>query len=109
MNLAIVKSGNNKRLYIQKSFRKNGNSSSKNIESLGILSELMKSMNMSEEEVLAWGRKKAKEYTDAEVKENNDVIVKMSSKSLIKKDNSYMLRRSVQDLGKREAQECYLP
>lgn len=86
MNLAIVKSGNNKRLYIQKSFRKDGNSSSKNIESLGILSELMKSMNMSEEEVLAWGRKKAKEYTDAEVKENNDVIVKMSSKSLIKKD-----------------------
>lgn len=86
MNLAIVKSGNNKRLYIQKSFRKDGNSSSKNIESLGILSELMESMHMSEEEVLAWGRKKAKEYTDAEEKENNDVIVKMSSKSLIKKD-----------------------
>ena len=77
MNLAIVKSGNNKRLYIQRSFRKDGKSSSKNVECLGNLNDLMESMKLSEDEVLAWGRKKAKEYTDKEVKENKQILVKL--------------------------------
>ena len=86
MNLAIVRSGKNKRLYIQKSFRKNGRSSSKNVECLGNLNELMNDMKMSEEEVMAWGREKAREYTENEEKENNNVIIRLNTRKLINKD-----------------------
>ena len=87
MNLAIVKSGKNKRLYIQRSFRKDGKSSSKNVECLGNLDELMSSMKLSEEEVLAWGRNKAREYTDNEEKENKNVLVKFDTSKRIKANN----------------------
>ena len=85
MNLVISGKGEKRRLYIQKSFRKNGVSSSKNVERLGALSDLMKSMNMSEEEVIAWGRKKAEELTLKEKKDTREIIVKFYQNQLIDK------------------------
>lgn len=89
MNLAIVKSGNNKRLYIQKSYRKNGKSTSKNIMCLGNLNDLMIEKNMSEEEVLAWGRNIALNYSDNEKKKENDsILIRMSSNRIIDKNDN---------------------
>ena len=41
MNLIISKSKNSKSLYIQKSFRKNGKSTSKVVKKLGTMEELL--------------------------------------------------------------------
>ena len=87
MKLVIRNSGKtNKRLYIQKSVRKNGKCSSIIIESLGILSELMKEKNMSKAEVIAWGEERAKELTVNEAINSKDIIIKLSQTSTIKKD-----------------------
>ena len=67
MKLVVRNSGkNNKRLYIQKSLRKNGKCTSVIVESLGILTDLMVEKNMSEDEVIAWGENRARELTDNE-------------------------------------------
>lgn len=85
MKLVVRNSGkNNKRLYIQKSIRKNGKCSSVIIESLGSLSELMKDKNMSEEEVIEWGNEKAKELTDNELNNAKDIVIKLSQSASIK-------------------------
>ena len=57
MNLIISKSKNSKSLYIQKSFRKNGKSTSKVVKKLGTMEELLPQHNNSEEEVIAWGKR----------------------------------------------------
>ena len=54
MNLIISKSKNSKSLYIQKSFRKNGKSTSKIVKKLGTMEELLPQHNNSEDEVIAW-------------------------------------------------------
>lgn len=61
MNLIISKSKNSKSLYIQKSFRKNGKSTSKVVKKLGTMEELLPQHNNSEEEVIAWGKKDCQE------------------------------------------------
>lgn len=66
MNLIISKSKNSKSLYIQKSFRKNGKSTSKVVKKLGTMEELLPQHNNSEEEVIAWGKKIAKKMTEEE-------------------------------------------
>ena len=48
MNLIISKSKNSKSLYIQKSFRKNGKSTSKVVKKLGTMEELLPQHNNSE-------------------------------------------------------------
>jgi len=88
MNLVIRKTKASTLLYIQKSFRKNGKSSSKNVENLGSVETLMKKMNKSYDEVIAWARKKCEEYTNSEVKENKNVLVKFDSNRLIDSDTS---------------------
>lgn len=50
------KSKNSTSLYIQKSFRKNGKSTSKIVRKLGTMEELLPEHNNSEEEVIAWGK-----------------------------------------------------
>ena len=60
MKLTFSKSKNSTSLYIQKSFRKNGKSTSKIVRKLGTMEELLPKHNNSEEEVIAWGRKIAK-------------------------------------------------
>lgn len=85
MKLVIRKSGKtNSRLYIQKSLRKNGKCTSVIVESLGILSELMKDMNMTKEEVIAWGEEKALKMTKDETDNSKDIIIKLSKSSTIK-------------------------
>lgn len=66
MNLIISKSKNSKSLYIQKSFRKNGKSTSKIVKKLGTMEELLPQHNNSEEEVIAWGKKIARKMTEEE-------------------------------------------
>ena len=68
MNLIISKSKNSKSLYIQKSFRKNGKSTSKVVKKLGTMEELLPQHNNSEEEVIAWGKRIAKKMTEEEKK-----------------------------------------
>ena len=66
MNLIISKSKNSKSLYIQKSFRKNGKSTSKIVRKLGTMEELLPQHNNSEDEVIAWGKKIARKMTEEE-------------------------------------------
>ncbi len=86
MNLVITGKDEKRRLYIQKSFRKNGKSSSKNVEVLGLLSDLMKQKNMSEEEVIDWARKRAAALTKQEKELSKYVMVRFSQNQLIDKD-----------------------
>ena len=86
MNLVITGKDEKRRLYIQKSFRKNGKSSSKNVEVLGLLSDLMKQKNMSEEEVIDWARKRAAALTRQEKELSKDVMVRFFQNQLIDKD-----------------------
>lgn len=57
MKLTFSKSKNSTSLYIQKSFRKNGKSTSKIVRKLGTTEELLPQHNNSEEEVIAWGKR----------------------------------------------------
>ena len=75
VNLIISKSKNSKSLYIQKSFRKNGKSTSKVVRKLGTMEELLPQHNNSEEEVIAWGRKIAKKMTDEEKRDKDIVLI----------------------------------
>lgn len=85
MKLIVRNSGkDNKRLYIQKSIRKNGKCSSVIVESLGSLSQLAKDMEMTEKEVIAWGEKRAEQLTEKERSENQDVVLKLSQSKTIK-------------------------
>ena len=54
MKLTFSKSKNSTSLYIQKSFRKNGKSTSKIVKKLGTMEELLPQHNNSEDEVIAW-------------------------------------------------------
>ena len=86
MILVVARSGKNKRLYIQRSFRKNGKTTSKNVECLGDLNELMKSKNMSEEEVIAWGKERARQLTETEKEDSKQILVRFYQNQLIDKD-----------------------
>ncbi len=66
MKLTFSKSKNSTSLYIQKSFRKNGKSTSKIVRKLGTMEELLPEHNNSEEEVIAWGKRIAKKMTEEE-------------------------------------------
>lgn len=57
MKLTFSKSKNSTSLYIQKSFRKNGKSTSKIVKKLGTMEELLPQHNNSEDEVIAWGKR----------------------------------------------------
>lgn len=85
MNLAISKSKNAKSLYIQKSFRKNGKSTSKIIKKLGTMDELLPFHNNSEEEVIAWGRMIAKKMTEDEKRDTDMVLISLSQSKLLEK------------------------
>lgn len=91
MNLIISKSKNSKSLYIQKSFRKNGKSTSKVVKKLGTLEELLPKHNNSEEEVIAWGKKIAKKMTEEEKRDTDLVLISLSQSKLLEpmKQTSY--------------------
>lgn len=91
MNLIISKSKNSKSLYIQKSFRKNGKSTSKVVKKLGIMEELLPKHNNSEDEVIAWGKKIAKKMTEEEKRDKDIVLISLSQSKLLEpmKQTSY--------------------
>ena len=93
MKLTLMKSGNDKRLYIQKTIRKaNGKSATKNIECLGSLNKLVKDMKMSEDEVINWARNKALELTNKEKEDSKNIIVSFSQTSLIDKNKTRLYK-----------------
>lgn len=83
MNLIISKSKNSKSLYIQKSFRKNGRTTSKVVKKLGTMKELLPLHNNSEDEVIAWGKKIAKEMTEKEKRDTDIVLFSLSQSKLL--------------------------
>ena len=91
MNLIISKSKNSKSLYIQKSFRKNGKSTSKVVKKLGTMEELLPKHNNSEDEVIAWGKKIAKKMTEEEKRDTDLVLISLSQSKLLEpmKQTSY--------------------
>ena len=91
MNLIISKSKNSKSLYIQKSFRKNGKSTSKVVKKLGTMEELLPKHNNSEDEVIAWEKKIAKKMTEEEKRDTDLVLISLSQSKLLEpmKQTSY--------------------
>ena len=91
MKLTFSKSKNSTSLYIQKSFRKNGKSTSKIVRKLGTMEELLPQHNNSEEEVIAWGRKIAKKMTEEEKRDKDIVLISLSQSKLLEpmKQTSY--------------------
>ena len=83
MNLVISKSKNSKSLYIKKSFRKNGKTTSKTVKKLGTMAELLPLHNNSEDEVIAWGKSVAKEMTEKEKRDTDIILLSLSQSKLL--------------------------
>lgn len=83
MNLVISKSKNSKSLYIKKSFRKNGKTTSKTVKKLGTMAELLPLHNNSEEEVITWAKKVAQEMTEKEKRDTDIVLLSFSQSKLL--------------------------
>ena len=86
MNFVIRKTKNKELMYIQRSFRKDGKSTTKNVERLGDLEAFMKERNMTRDEAIAWGKKRAEELTIRQKEENKEIVVKFYQNQLIEKD-----------------------
>ena len=86
MNFVIRKTKNKELMYIQRSFRKDGKSATKNVERLGDLETFMKERNMTRDETIAWGKKRAEELTIRQKEENKEIVVKFYQNQLIDKD-----------------------
>lgn len=87
MKLTISKSKNSEQLYICKSYRNaSGKSTSKIVEKLGTMEELLPLHDNDREQVIMWGREKAKEMTQAEKKSSLEIAIKVSEKTLNDKD-----------------------
>ena len=86
MNFVIRKTKNKELMYIQRSFRKDGKSTTKNVEKLGDIQTFMKERNMTRDEVIAWGKRRAKELTARQKEENREILVKLYQNALIDKD-----------------------
>ena len=91
MKLTFSKSKNSTSLYIQKSFRKNGKSTSKIVKKLGTMEELLPQHNNSEDEVIAWGKKIARKMTEEEKRDKDIVLISLSQSKLLEpmKQTSY--------------------
>lgn len=84
MRVKFTKSKNAESLYIIKSFRKNGKSTSKIVEKLGTIEEVREKANG--EDPYEWAKKRAKYLTELEKKEQNEIIVKYRDFKQIPKD-----------------------
>ena len=83
MNLVISQSKNSKSLYIKKSFRKNGKTTSKTVKKLGTMSQLLPLHNNNEDEVIAWAKNVAKEMTEKEKRDTDIVLLSLSQSKLL--------------------------
>jgi transposase len=86
MHLQIIKSKNNEYLNIIKSFRdKSGKSTSKIAERLGSRKELEERLG-SEVDVVLWAKERARELTEAEIKQTRQIMVPYNPNAQIDKD-----------------------
>lgn len=84
MRVKITESKNAKNFYIIKSIRINGKNTSKIVEKLGTLDEVkIKAKGMDPYE---WAKKRAKELTENEKKENHKIMIKLAPNKQIKTD-----------------------
>ena len=83
MNLVISQSKNSKSLYIKKSLRKNGKTTSKTVKKLGTMSQLLPLHNNTEDEVIAWAKNVAKEMTEKEKRDTDIVLLSLSQSKLL--------------------------
>ena len=91
MRLSITKSKNAKSYYAIKSTFEKGKHSSKIIEKLGTLDDLMKKHAFSTEaEVESWARAYIAALTKREKEESTDIIVKYSPRKQIQKNKQHM-------------------
>jgi len=88
MRISIVKSKNAKSIYIIKYVGGNKSYSSTIHKKLGTMAELMKSKNMSEEEVLAWAKAQAKKETELYKKDTAVIRIDYPSSEKIDSNNS---------------------
>lgn len=87
MQLQLVKSGNDKVLYIVKKYRKNGKSTSTTIMRCGKLSELEKEYD----DPVAFFTNKAKEMTEEENKNGNASFISWMERKKMSKDKEVLL------------------
>ena len=87
MQLQVVKSGNDKVLYIVKKYRKNGKSTSTTIMRCGKLSELEKEYD----DPIAYFTNKAKEMTEEEERNGNASFVSLMERKKMSKDKEVLL------------------
>ena len=78
MRLNIVKSKNAEQLYIIKSYRENGKSTSKIVEKLGNMDSLLPLHDNDREQVIAWAKEQARIMTEAEKDGTLRVSIPMS-------------------------------
>lgn len=86
MNFVIRKTKNKELMYIQRSFRKDGKSTTKNVEKLGDIETFMKENDMTRDEVIAWGKRKALSLTQKQKEDSREIVVRFSQSALIQKD-----------------------
>lgn len=80
MKLRIKNDNGIERLYIEKSIRINPQKvTTQNVEKLGRMDDLMQSMDLSRDEVIAWAKKRVDELNE----EDKSVILSLSAKKLI--------------------------
>lgn len=83
LRINIVKSKNAEQIYIIKSFRKDGKSTSKIMKKLGTLDSLLPQHNNDREQVIAWAKEQARIMTEAEENGSLDLSVNFSASKQI--------------------------
>jgi len=87
MKLTTMKSGNDKRLYVQKTIIKsNGKTASKSVACLGSVKNLMVSMNCTEQQVFDWAKKEVEKLTLQEKENKQEILIKFSQTAQLDKD-----------------------
>lgn len=91
MRLTITKTKSSELLYINHGFRdKNGKVTSRVFKKLGKIEDLCSELNMSREEVIAWGKQQAKIETEKWNAENESISATFSPTTLIPFDESVL-------------------
>jgi hypothetical protein len=89
MHVKVTKSKNSKSFYIIKSVRINGKSTSKIVEKLGTLEEVIQKANG--QDPYEWANQRAKFLTEQAKKQALDILVKFSPSKKFKKMNKLLL------------------
>ena len=85
MRLSLVKSKNTTQFYVIKSYRdKNGKNTSKIIEKLGNIEDIIKKANG--EDPITWAKKYIENLNKAEKENNLKILIEKSTSTLIPKD-----------------------